>query len=431
MPVAKITKRFVDALAAPSTKQTFYDAELKGFGLWLLKSGAGAYFVEYRPDGGGRRINKRRMKVGRLGELTPDEARKQARLMLAEVCKGEDPLAERQTRRRELKVQELIDQWDKDNPPGRRSGLPLNPRTKTYMLARLRHHIVPLIGSKRVSEVTVGTVNDVIRQISQHETKKSGPSAKKRGRIRVHGGPGAARKAASDLSIVMAYAVEKEIIASNPVTGARKPAQGKRHTYLTLEQVAALASALTRLEAQGANKLGIAIVRLLMLTGARPSEIEGLKWSEVDFRDNCLRLSKTKTGFSRRPLSQEAIAILQTVPRAPGATYVFPATTGKGHYISSKQVWNDARELAKLPHVVRYEARHMVATLALAEGHDLAAVAAMMGHAGPRTTLAIYAHVLDQNSTRAASSVGAKVASMMSLPSNDAESAPKVAARDE
>lgn len=426
MAVVKITKRFVDTLTPSSATQFFHDTDLKGFGLKLMKSGVGTYFVEYRAGGGGRRIAKRQMKLGRMRELTPDQARKLAKERLAEVCKGEDPLAERQTRRRELKVQDLIDQWERENPPGRRSGLPLAPRTKAYMLARLRHHIVPLIGSKRVSEITVGAVNDVIRRISLKETKKDAKSSKKRGRIKVRGGPGAARKVISDLSIIMAYAVEKQIIPVNPVIGSRKPAPGKRHTFLTLEQVTALAAALREMEAEGANTSGIAIVRLLMLTGARPSEIEALRWSEIDFEASCLRLARTKTGYSRRPLSSEAIAILRSLPRTTESEYVFPATTGRGHYLSSKKTWNEARRRADLPHVVRYEARHMVATLALAQGHDLAAVSALMGHAGPRTTLAIYAHVLDQNSTQAASSVGSKIGSVMSI----ASGAPKPPAKD-
>jgi hypothetical protein len=77
MAVAKITKRFVGALTPSASTQIFYDTELKGFGLRLMKTGVGSYFVEYRAGGGGRRIDKRRMKLGRVGELTPDEARKQ------------------------------------------------------------------------------------------------------------------------------------------------------------------------------------------------------------------------------------------------------------------------------------------------------------------------------------------------------------------
>jgi len=55
----------------------------------------------------------------------------------------------------------------------------------------------------------------------------------------------------------------------------------------------------------------------------------------------------------------------------------------------------------------------MVATLALSAGHDIASVAAIMGHAGPRTTLAVYAHVLDQNSIKAADDIADRVANAM------------------
>src|SRR3546814_14607122 len=56
-----------------------YDAELKGFGVIVLPSGIISYIVEYRPDGGGRNVAKKRMTLGRVGEITPDQARTLAR----------------------------------------------------------------------------------------------------------------------------------------------------------------------------------------------------------------------------------------------------------------------------------------------------------------------------------------------------------------
>lgn len=421
MAKAKITKRFVDTLVPTERVLLVYDTELTGFGIRLMPSGIGSYIIEYRPGGGGRNVDKKRMRIGGVGELAPDEARKIAREKLAEVCQGNDPLADRQTKRREIKVQELIEQWDKENPPGRRSGKPLTPRTKDYTLGRLRNHVIPLIGTKRVSEVTVTVVNDLLRRVSTGETKKDAPSAKKRGRIRPRGGDGAARKVASDLSIIMAYAVEKRIVATNPVTGARKPKAGKRHSYLTVEQVQAIGAALKEMERDGASKPGIAIIRLLMLTGARPSEIEALRWNEVDLQERCLKLGKTKTGYSRRPLSPQAAAILAAQPRTTDSEYVFAATRGNGYFSASKQIWNEARTRANLPNVVRYDARHMIATIALAAGHDITSVAAIMGHSGPRTTLAIYAHVIDQNSARAADDVATQVSNALNISAEESE----------
>src|SRR3546814_20848462 len=98
------------------------------------------------------------------------------------------------TKRRELKLSEFIDQWEADNPVSKRSGRPMKPLTRSYTLSRLRNHVVPILGRKRVSDVTVDDINDMIRKISRGETAKDAPSPKKRGRIKVRGGEGAALK---------------------------------------------------------------------------------------------------------------------------------------------------------------------------------------------------------------------------------------------
>src|SRR3546814_11686269 len=89
------------------------------------------------------------MTLGRVGEITPDQARTLARDRLAEVRHGTDPLSDRQTKRRELKLSEFIDQWEADNPVSKRSGRPMKPLTRSYTLSRLRNHVVPILGRKR------------------------------------------------------------------------------------------------------------------------------------------------------------------------------------------------------------------------------------------------------------------------------------------
>jgi integrase len=265
-----------------------------------------------------------------------------------------------------------------------------------------------------VSEVTSADISDLIRRVARGETKRLEKSPNKRGRIRVLGGEGAALKVASDISMVFGYAIEKRIVAANPVAGARKPKAGKRYDFLKSEELAAMRVALDELENEGANKLGTAILKLMMLTGARPAEIEGLRWSEVDVESQCLRLENSKTGYSVRPLSTVAIELIKNIPRVDNSPYVFPATRGLGHFSGSKKLWNAARKRAGLPSRVRYHARHSVASLAISEGHDIASVAALMGHSGPRTTLATYAHVLDYRVIRTANDVGRKIAEAMS-----------------
>jgi integrase len=413
MATAKITKRLVDSLRPRDRPYIAYDGELKGFGVRVMPSGVAAYIIEYRPDGGGRRITKKRMSIGRVGELTPEEARDLARERLGEVRHGRDPLADRQTKRREMTLADLIEQWAAENPPGRRTGKPMEPRTRANTLARLNHHAVPILGKKRVSEITSDHVNNWIGCVSRGETAREGKSAKKRGRIKVRGGEGAARKVASDLSLVFGYAIEKRVVSINPVTAARKPKPGKRYDYLSEMEFAALGKALRELESEGVNPIGIAILRVILLTGARPAEIEGLKWCEIDQQARCLRLHKSKTGYSARPLSEAALNILNAQPRHANSPFVFPATRGDGHFTASKEIWVQARDRAGLPNRVRYHARHAIASIALSEGIDIASVAALMGHKGPRTTLAIYAHVLDSRASQAATTIGEKLFAAM------------------
>ena len=424
MTTARITRRLVETIAPSSKPLVIYDTDLKGFGVRVMPSGVATYVVEYRPGEGGRGVAKKRMALGRTNELTPDEARKLAQQSLGAVRHGDDPLLERETRRREIRVHELIDLWEAENPAGQKSGKPMATRTRANTLARLRHHVVPLLGDRRVSTLSVEDVNDMIRRITSGETKRTGNSAHKRGRIVVTGGAGAARKVASDLSILYAFAAEKGIVASNPVTASRKPRAGKRNDYLRAEHIEAISKALRQLEIDGANPSGVAILRLIILTGARPSEIEGLKWSEIDFHARSLRLADSKTGYSIRPLATAALVILSEVKRTQGSEYVFPASRGDGYFTGSKRLWNRARAIAKLPDRVRYHARHAVATLALSAGHDIASVAAIMGHKGPRTTLSTYSHVIDDRAARAAEGVGGQVAAAMEGRHNESHVVP-------
>ena len=53
MPVAKLTKRVVDAIETNNRRVIYYDIELKGFGVKVTPTGAKCWCVEYRPQGGG------------------------------------------------------------------------------------------------------------------------------------------------------------------------------------------------------------------------------------------------------------------------------------------------------------------------------------------------------------------------------------------
>src|SRR6516162_787156 len=93
-PMPKITKRVIDSLRpAVDGKDVFVwdagDGSVKGFGVRVKPSGAASFLVQYR----NREGRTRRLVLGKVGTLTPDEARKLAGNTLTEVAKGRDPSA--------------------------------------------------------------------------------------------------------------------------------------------------------------------------------------------------------------------------------------------------------------------------------------------------------------------------------------------------
>src|SRR5690606_13497432 len=128
--MAKLTKRTVDAaLAKPTGAERFvWDDELRGFGLRIKVSGAATYVVQYRTAG----ARQRRMALGRVGVLTPDEARGLARQALAAVAAGRDPAAERREARQKraaVTFAEVADRWVAEHA---------NTRLKPRSLARAK-----------------------------------------------------------------------------------------------------------------------------------------------------------------------------------------------------------------------------------------------------------------------------------------------------
>lgn len=410
-----LMKRVVDAAPPRPARYDLWDSKLAGFGLRIEASGTKSFIIRYRPDGGGRSAPRRFLTIGRFGTLTVEEARQQAKKLLGAAAKGEDPAGDRRTKRREPTVSALVDLYEAEGcfvQRGLRQGEPMKARTKAYTVARLRHHVVPLLGHKRVSEVGVGEVERFVREVATGKTARDeiiGP----RKRIIVRGGEGAARKVVRDLSAVFSFAKRRGIVATNPcdVAAVRK-SDNRRDRYLTLEEVSRLGRAFDALAARGANAKAITIARLWALTGCRRDEIAGLRWSEIDLERGLLVLAASKTGKSVRPLGAAAIAILKAIVQEPQSDFVFPAEVGDGHYQGTKRVWPKVVAEAGLPGVTPHTLRHTLGSTAVSAGEALALTGAILGHANVRST-AIYAHVQSNPSRRAASRVTKVIAAAL------------------
>lgn len=414
---SNLTKTTIDRALPQSKRYHLWDGSLGGFGVRVETSVRKSFVVRYRAEGGGRSAPRRFMTLGRYGTLTLYEARKKARLVLSAAALGEDPAVERQTKRKECRVADLIDLYEEEGcfiQRGKRQGEPMKPKTKKYTLARLRNHVVPLLGNKRISEVGAGDIETFVRDVAEGKTvkdEKIGP----RQRIIVRGGAGAARKVVRDLSAVYSFAIRRELVGSNPVARAAvRKTDNQRDRYLSLEEVQRLGKAFEKLLKTGANRKAIDISRLWALTGCRHNEIAALEWTEVDLDRGLLVLGDSKTGRSIRPLSLAALAILRDIQNDGTSKFVFPATRGESHYQGTKSIWLKAKKEADLLDVSPHTLRHTVGSTAVSSGEGLELTGAILGHANPRST-AIYAHIQHLPMQNAAERTSSKIATALGI----------------
>ena len=200
---------------------------------------------------------------------------------------------------------------------------------------------------------------------------------------------------------IFSFAVESGWITENPVRGVKRFRDRRNERFLDGSELQKLGAALIAAEAAGENPYAIAIIRLLVLTGARKGEIESLRWPEVDWQYSYLRLADSKTGQKLVMLNGAAIDVLQAVPRQNASDFVFPASRSDGYYEGTPKVWRRIRENAGLENVRIHDLRHSFASMAVSGGVSLPVIGALLGHKDSATT-ARYSH-LQNDPVRSAS----------------------------
>ena len=407
---AKITKRTVDAASPPADGETWlWDTDLKGFFLRVYATGRKVYAVKCRAAG-----RQRIHTIGVHGSpWTPDEARDAAEEALRRAGRGEDPNAERKAVREALTVADLIDRYLDDGPATKPA-----KRDSTWAIdaSNLNRHIRPLLGRKIANDVAKADAARAIRDIAAGKTAKD-EKTKARGRARVTGGIGTARRTRITAAAMFAWGVEHGLITANPFKGVKLAAAPVRERFLSKIEAARLLDAIASLHAEGGISGTFAdALRLLLLTGARKTEVLGLRWAEVDIERQRLVLppERTKaggtTGERRIILSPPALAILAKRRADDGSEgeFVFAASRGSGHAIGLRRAFGRACARAALEGARVHDLRHSFASFAVADGASLFLIGKLLGHASARTTER-YAHLSGDPLQDAAAMVGRRI----------------------
>jgi integrase len=265
-------------------------------------------------------------------------------------------------------------------------------------------HIVPRVGNRRLRDLTADDVDKLMRDMAT-----TGYS--KHTMVRVHG----------ELARILRFAERRGKVMRNVATLVDVPAgPRKRGRSLTVAQAKAVLAA-----AQGDRLEALYVTGLL--TGLRPGELLGLPWTGVDFEGGRLRVSQSlkrehnqlvigepKTLRSRRTLDMPDLVVRvlnehrrrQQTERADAdgqwveTGLVF--TTMLGTPIDPSNLRREFDKLTRragIGHWHPHELRHSAASLLSAAGVPIEQISDVLGHDGPRTTAAVYRHLVNPSIT--------------------------------
>ena len=287
------------------------------------------------------------------------------------------------------------------------------PSTIKSDMRRIRHHLIPQLGSKRADTITIGDVERLLIDVAKGKTAPSKPSEDKRkaGSV-VHGGARVAAQCVTLAGTIFAFAIRRGIRADNPAHRIKKPPVKKMNRFLSEVEIARLAAALDAESVSSGALYPSAAIKMLLLTGCRKSEILNLRWLDVDFEHKCLRLPDSKTGAKVVYLNAPALAILTELPRVENNPYVFVGTREGAATKAIDKVWARVRTKAGLSGVRIHDLRHSYASVGAVSGFSLPIIGALLGHKHAMTT-ARYAHLSADPLRAANEAVGGRIASAM------------------
>lgn len=196
---------------------------------------------------------------------------------------------------------------------------------------------------------------------------------------------------------------------SNPCRGMPRYWREPKERYLTPAEYRRIGAALR--EDDDAYPAQVAIIRLLLFTGARVGEIVNLHWEWV--QPPRLLLPDSKTGAKTIWLNSQALEVLESIDRRNGIELVFANKSGAKPIILDNW-WLPFRRRCALPDVRIHDLRHSFASTAIMYNVPLATIGKLLGHVLPETT-AKYAHLSDDVIGDAADRISGSLAQAIGL----------------
>lgn len=414
----RLTDTFIRKALSPATGQRIlWDTDVKGFGLRITSANAKAFILDYRTHGRQRRIT-----IGTFPSWGTAAARKIAAGMRKKVDLGSDPMGDREAMR---EAPTLYDVWERYETEYLPQKAHTSQKDETSMWKNI---ILPKLGKTKLIDLESFNIDELHKDITK-----------------LRGTPVRANRVIASLRKALNLAIRWDWIEKNPANGVRRNPEERRTRYLNKKEIGKLAEAL----AQHSDRTAANAIKLLMLTGARKSEVTSATWDMFDLDNGIWTKPSAHTKqrkLHRVPLNAPALNLLKDIKRQAEANYkkalrkddktifspfVFPSAASPNQPIKEiRKTWNAVCKTAGLieqkpkkdrngkivkkdgeiimidwPNVRIHDLRHSFASILVSAGASLPLIGQMLGHTQVQTTQR-YAHLYDDPLRKAANMVG-------------------------
>ncbi len=383
MSDVKISVRSVAAFTGNDDKDSWlWDSTIKGFGIKVSKAGRKTFVYKFRSEDG----RQRKRKIGDVGSMTPEQARKEAQRLSASLAFGKDIVKTKPTETDMMLVSAFCDMYLSDY-----ARLHKKPKSVEDDERMIRLVVKPKLGWLLLKDVQRRDVAALHRNY--------------------HATPYKANRLVGLLSKMFNLAEEWDYRqdGSNPCRHIHKYKEIPRERFLSEDEIRHLSKIIDKAEYERfVSQSVINAIRLLMMTGCRLSEITTLKWEYIDFQKSCIKLPDSKSGKKTVWLGKNALEYIEGIERKPNNPYVITGQRKGSYLINIQKPWRALRGLAGLDDVRIHDLRHTFASLAVSQNLSLTIVGALLGHKSSKSTER-YAHLYTDVMEQAAALTASKM----------------------
>jgi len=360
----KWTKAALEKLPAhvPGARSSNYevtDPQTAGLKLQIGTTGRKFFWFRFTYRG-----EKLAVRIGEFGPMSIEQARATAQQHRATIDLGGNP----QEARQQLKAMPLVREFADEYIEHAKS------RKITYKndIAKLRDHILSVIGDLRLSDVSPRDINLLLGGLKE----KLSPATVNR----VH----------ALLSVFFNLAVSYKRISHSPCANLKKLKESaKNDRFLSADEVRRILAAAL----QDMNQVAARAISALILTGLRREEILQSRHEHLDLERGSLFLPKTKNGRSRHVvLNDAAIAVFKSATRVGDSPWIFPGKDPMKPLNNPTKAWHRILAASSVERCRLHDCRHAFASMLVNEGASLYQVQLLLGHASSVTTQR-YAHL--------------------------------------